>query len=44
MIALIANGAPTSIIVKLSGLANGYSQYTTTYEEYQVQRYEGMQE
>ncbi|KAF3494398.1 hypothetical protein DY000_02052035 [Brassica cretica] len=29
------------IHVVIAGLANGYSQYVTTFEEYQVQRYEG---
>ncbi|KAL1506896.1 hypothetical protein AB1Y20_007761 [Prymnesium parvum] len=28
-------------LVWISGLANGYADYTTTYEEYQQQRYEG---
>lgn len=28
------------IHVVIAGLANGYSQYVTTFEEYQVQRYE----
>ncbi|KAJ7569271.1 hypothetical protein O6H91_01G069400 [Diphasiastrum complanatum] len=27
--------------VVIAGLTNGYSQYVTTYEEYQIQRYEG---
>jgi len=27
-------------LVEIAGLANGYSQYVTTYEEYQKQRYE----
>ncbi|KAJ4915273.1 Neutral/alkaline non-lysosomal ceramidase [Raphanus sativus] len=29
------------IHVVIAGLANGYSQYVTTFEEYQAQRYEG---
>lgn len=28
------------IHVVIAGLANGYSQYVTTFKEYQVQRYE----
>lgn len=30
-----------SVTVVIAGLANTYTQYTTTFEEYQVQRYEG---
>lgn len=29
-----------NIIVVIAGLTNSYSQYVTTFEEYQVQRYE----
>ena len=28
-------------LVVIAGLTNDYSHYVTTYEEYQVQRYEG---
>ncbi len=28
-------------VVIIAGLANGYADYTTTFEEYQIQRYEG---
>jgi neutral ceramidase len=35
--ALAANGGT----VVISGLSNGYADYTTTFEEYQEQRYEG---
>mmetsp|Transcript_83783 Transcript_83783/g.236710 ORF Transcript_83783/g.236710 Transcript_83783/m.236710 type:complete len:758 (+) Transcript_83783:84-2357(+) len=41
---LVADGAVASAdeaIVVISGLSNTYSSYTTTYEEYQAQRYEG---
>ena len=40
--ALLKNGAwkPNTRIV-ISGLANSYAHYTTTYQEYQAQRYEG---
>ncbi|KAI8341054.1 Neutral/alkaline nonlysosomal ceramidase [Chlamydoabsidia padenii] len=34
-------GDPSSTKVILSGPANGYSSYVATYEEYQVQRFEG---
>jgi len=39
--ALIAAGAPPDIVVVIAGMTNGYSHYVTTYEEYQIQRYEG---
>ncbi|CAO3612620.1 unnamed protein product [Cunninghamella blakesleeana] len=40
--ALVENGAdPNDIYVILSGLSNGYSSYVATYEEYQMQRFEG---
>ena len=29
------------IEVVISGMTNGYASYVTTYEEYQMQRYEG---
>ncbi|OIW02928.1 hypothetical protein TanjilG_29704 [Lupinus angustifolius] len=35
------NDFGSDIHVVLAGLTNTYSQYVTTYEEYQVQRYEG---
>ena len=41
---LMADGAVASedeAIVVISGLSNTYSSYTTTFEEYQAQRYEG---
>eukprot|EP01127_Copromyxa_protea_P004362 TRINITY_DN14227_c0_g1_i1.p1 TRINITY_DN14227_c0_g1~~TRINITY_DN14227_c0_g1_i1.p1 ORF type:complete len:717 (+),score=195.04 TRINITY_DN14227_c0_g1_i1:170-2152(+) len=38
---LLANGAPSNLIVTISGLSNEYSQYTATPEEYVIQRYEG---
>ena len=30
----------SDVHIVLAGLANSYSQYVTTYEEYQIQRYE----
>jgi len=39
--ALLANGAPKNLVVVIAGLSNGYSQYVTTPEEYDIQRYEG---
>ena len=30
-----------AVEVVISGMTNGYSSYVTTYEEYQMQRYEG---
>ena len=33
-------GFGSNIHVVIAGLTNTYSQYVTTYEEYQVQRYE----
>ncbi|KAJ7543426.1 hypothetical protein O6H91_09G037900 [Diphasiastrum complanatum] len=38
---LVERGYSTNIQVVISGLTNTYSQYVTTFEEYQVQRYEG---
>jgi len=38
---LVAKGLPNDIIVVIAGLSNTYVSYITTYEEYQVQRYEG---
>ncbi|KAJ7555860.1 hypothetical protein O6H91_05G057600 [Diphasiastrum complanatum] len=38
---LVEQGYSTNIEVVISGLTNTYSQYVTTFEEYQVQRYEG---
>eukprot|EP01092_Planopodium_desertum_P014681 TRINITY_DN7499_c0_g1_i1.p1 TRINITY_DN7499_c0_g1~~TRINITY_DN7499_c0_g1_i1.p1 ORF type:complete len:496 (+),score=51.86 TRINITY_DN7499_c0_g1_i1:78-1490(+) len=37
---LLANGAPQDAVVVIAGLSNSYSHYITTFEEYQVQRYE----
>jgi len=39
--ALLANGAPQDLVIVIAGLSNGYSQYVTTPEEYDIQRYEG---
>lgn len=36
-----SNGEFSDIHVVLAGLTNTYSQYVTTFEEYEVQRYEG---
>ena len=36
-----SKGFGSNIHVVIAGLTNTYSQYVTTYEEYQVQRYEG---
>jgi neutral ceramidase len=38
---LIANGFPNDTTVVIAGLSNTYSSYITTFEEYQIQRYEG---
>jgi len=38
---LIDNGAPSNIVVVIAGMVNSYSHYVATYEEYQLQRYEG---
>ncbi|XP_033099383.1 neutral ceramidase 2-like isoform X2 [Anneissia japonica] len=38
---LVENGMSGDTKVTISGLANTYSDYIVTYEEYQVQRYEG---
>ncbi|ESO11607.1 hypothetical protein HELRODRAFT_108880 [Helobdella robusta] len=38
---LIESGQPSSADVVVVSLANSYSSYLTTFEEYQVQRYEG---
>jgi neutral ceramidase len=38
---LLANGAPSDLIVVIAGVANEYSHYITTYQEYAYQRYEG---
>jgi len=37
---LIANGFPNDTVVVIAGLANTYADYITTFEEYQIQRYE----
>jgi len=37
----IANGASSNTKAVIAGLANVYTHYITTFEEYQVQRYEG---
>jgi len=39
--AVIAAGGPSDAVIVISGLSNSYSSYVTTFEEYQVQRYEG---
>lgn len=36
-----AGGPAEEVQVVLSGLSNVYTHYVTTWEEYQVQRYEG---
>ena len=33
---LLDNGFPSNIAVVIAGLSNTYSDYVTTYEEYQV--------
>jgi len=38
---LKAAGAPDDAIVVIAGVSNSYSHYVATYEEYQIQRYEG---
>jgi len=38
---LLAGGFPEDTSVVLAGFANSYADYMTTFEEYQVQRYEG---
>jgi len=39
---MVADGMVTSdAVMVIAGLANGYADYTVTYEEYQAQRYEG---
>ncbi|CAH1775301.1 unnamed protein product [Owenia fusiformis] len=38
---LVAEGYPSNLMSVFTGLANTYSSYTVTFEEYQVQRYEG---
>jgi neutral ceramidase len=39
--ALVNTGAPSDILVVIAGMVNSYSHYVATYEEYQLQRYEG---
>jgi len=39
--ALQQAGAPADAVVVIAGVSNSYSHYVTTYEEYQLQRYEG---
>jgi neutral ceramidase len=34
------NGEFNNVTVVIAGLTNSYSQYVTTFEEYQIQRYE----
>lgn len=36
-----SNGEFNDAVIVIAGLTNSYSQYVTTFEEYQVQRYEG---
>lgn len=38
---LVANGYPATVETLTVALVNSFSSYLTTYEEYQVQRYEG---
>ncbi|CAG5114790.1 unnamed protein product, partial [Candidula unifasciata] len=38
---LVETGWPTTTTTVIAGLANEYSSYITTFEEYQIQRYEG---
>lgn len=39
--AIDANTGDNSSTVVIAGLSNAYADYTTTYEEFQAQRYEG---
>ncbi|XP_078579899.1 neutral ceramidase B-like isoform X1 [Branchiostoma floridae x Branchiostoma japonicum] len=39
--AVLSKGLPDDTEVVIAGLSNTYADYITTYEEYQVQRYEG---
>ncbi|KAK9871121.1 hypothetical protein WA026_011405 [Henosepilachna vigintioctopunctata] len=39
--AIIENGGPKNTRVVITGLSNVYTSYIATFEEYQVQRYEG---
>ncbi|RUS88499.1 hypothetical protein EGW08_003757 [Elysia chlorotica] len=39
--AAIQGGMPATTTAVIAGLANEYADYITTYEEYQIQRYEG---
>ena len=34
------NGEFNNVTVVIAGLTNSYSQYVSTFEEYQIQRYE----
>ncbi|KAL8593139.1 hypothetical protein ACOMHN_009794 [Nucella lapillus] len=38
---LVSNGWSPNTVSVIAGLSNDYADYVTTYEEYQVQRYEG---
>ena len=38
---LLSGGFPTNTKAVIAGLSNTYADYIATYEEYQVQRYEG---
>ncbi|KAK7111468.1 neutral ceramidase B-like [Littorina saxatilis] len=38
---LVANGLPSNTTSVIAGLSNDYADYVTTFEEYQIQRYEG---
>lgn len=38
---IVSSGGPEDAVVIISGLSNTYASYVTTYEEYQIQRYEG---
>ncbi|XP_067670891.1 neutral ceramidase B-like [Haliotis asinina] len=39
--ALVSSGFPQDTVPVIAGLCNTYSDYVTTFEEYQIQRYEG---
>jgi len=38
---LVANGMASNMTAVIAGLSNEYADYITTFEEYQIQRYEG---
>ncbi|XP_041346952.1 neutral ceramidase 3-like [Gigantopelta aegis] len=41
---LKAGGFPADTLSVIAGLSNDYGDYVATYEEYQIQRYEGASE